>query len=350
MAPQIENPLLPPGSLILITAGNGYLGSHIVDQCLAYGYAVRTTVRSLERSAWLKRDLSKRHPDSKLEVVEIPDLGKPGCFDAVLKGVSAVIHTPGVTTMSEAQMTETTIELNINALEAVSAANKNGEKIQRFVLTSSSWAVKWPVPNVPGDIAEDQYDESIEKVLANPDTSDDVRALMSYIQSKIAGEKTCWKYLKQHPDCGFVLNTVIPATIMGPVIAPDEQPYPTTGGFIRQLHEGQNQGLFDEIAPQWFVDARDAARLHLAAAVLDGVESRRIFAWASTYTWIGVADVLEKEMGTRTTNQLADKGEDLTKVLAKDHAESCLKRLGQSDWVPFEQAVRECIRSFYPKT
>lgn len=349
MGPHIENPSLPAGSLVLVTAGNGYLGSHIVDQFLAYGYAVRTTVRSLDRSAWMKREFPKRHPGSKLEVVEVADLSKPGCLDMALKGVSAMIHTPGFTTMSDPDMVGNTVKLNVNMLKAVHSANQNGEKIERFVLTGSSWAVKYPVPNVPGDIAEFDYETSAAKALSNPETPKDFWAIMGYTQSKVAGEQACWKYVEQNPDCGFVLNTVIPATVMGPVIAPAEQQYPSTAGFIRSLHECQNQGLFDVIEPQWYTDVRDQARLHVAGAVLDGVENRRIFSWAGTYTWIGVADALEKEMGTRTTIRLADKGQDLTKVLAKDKAESYLKKLGQSGWVPFDQSVGECIRSYYPE-
>ena len=349
MARQVENPHLPPGSLILVTAGNGYVGSHIVDQCLAYGYAVRTTVRSLERNAWLKRDLASRHPNANLDVVEVADLSAPGCFDAALKGVSAMIHTPGFTNMEDPDIVEKTIKLTKNALGAVHEANKNGEKVKRFVLTSSSWAVKYPVPNVEADIPEDQYDESVQKALSNPDIPEEYRAFMLYVQSKIVGEQTAWEYVKQNTDCGFVLNTVIPATCIGPVLAPSEQEYPSTAGFIRSLHESQRQGIFDVLEPQYYVDVRDAGRLHLAGAVLDGVENRRIFAWAGPYTWIGVADALEKEMGQRTTIKLADKGEDLTTVLAKPTAESYLKRLGESDWVPFEKAVGECIRSYYPK-
>ncbi|KAJ4299638.1 hypothetical protein N0V90_004884 [Kalmusia sp. IMI 367209] len=349
MAPQLENPLIAPGSLILVTAGNGYIASNIVDQCLAYGYAVRTTVRSKERSTWMTREFQSRHPNAQLEVVEIADLSQPGCYDTALKGVSAMIHTPGFTSMSDPDMVANTVKINVNALKAVHEANKRGEDIKRFVLTGSSWAVKYPTPNIPGDIAEDQYDESIAKALSNPDTPKDFWPLMGYVQSKIAGEQACWKYVHQHADCGFVLNTVIPATTMGPVISPTDQAYPSTAGFIRSLHECKGQELFDVIEPQWFVDVRDQARLHVAGAVLAGVENRRIFGWAGPYTWIGVADALEKEMGTRTTIRLTDKGHDITKVLAKEKAEGYLKRMGQADWVPFEQAVSECIRSYYPK-
>ena len=321
----------------------------MVDQLLEYGYAVRTTVRSLERSKWMMPLFKSRHPNAQLEVVEVSDISVSGCYDMVLKGVSAVIHTPAFTNMSDPEMVANTIKININAMDAVREANKNGESIQRFVLTGSSWAVKYPTPNVPGDITEGQYDESIAKTLADPNTPKEAWPLMGYVMSKIAGEQACWKYVREHSDCGFVLNTVIPATCFGPVLSPEDQAYPSTAGFVRALYECKNQELFDVMEPQWYVDVRDQARLHVAGAVLNDVEHRRMFAWAGTYTWPGAADVLEQEMGTRTTIRLADKGNDLTKVLAKDKAEGYLKRLSRSDWVPFNQSIQECIRSFYPK-
>ena len=50
---------LPTGSRILVTAANGYIASHVVDQLLVLGYAVRGTIRApkpklneLERGFW----------------------------------------------------------------------------------------------------------------------------------------------------------------------------------------------------------------------------------------------------------------------------------------------------------
>lgn len=64
--------------------------------------------------------------------------------------------------------------------------------------------------------------------------------------------------------------------------------------------------------PQWFVDVRDAAALHVAALVLEGLEGERVFGWAEPYTWTGVVKAMEKLYPGRAIAQLEDKGEDLS--------------------------------------
>ena len=97
------------------------------------------------------------------------------------------------------------------------------------------------------------------------------------------------------------------------------------------------------------MDVRDAARLHVAGAVLDGVQDERIYAYGETYTWPGISEALEKEMGGKVPIQLQDKGKELTTVVTKDVSTSHLKRLGLDDWSKFEESVKENIRSYYPK-
>lgn len=40
--------------LVLVTVGSGFIGSHCIIQCLAAGYQVRTTIRSLNREQELR--------------------------------------------------------------------------------------------------------------------------------------------------------------------------------------------------------------------------------------------------------------------------------------------------------
>ncbi|KAF2247698.1 NAD(P)-binding protein [Trematosphaeria pertusa] len=349
MAPQIQSPLLPPGSLVLVTAANGFIASHIVDQLLLYGYAVRGTVRSLARSSWMKPLFQKRHPNGSLDIVEVPDISVPGCYDDAMKGASAVIHTAGSTSMSgDPNVVQESIAANLNALEAAAKANKNGEKIRRFVLTSSSWAVTYPKPNTPRELTYDTYDTSAEEALADPNTPKEAVGLMVYVVSKTKGEQESWKWVREHPDCGFVLNSVMPSTCIGPVLAPTEQPYPTTAGFLRSLWEGKNAELFDWLEPHWYVDVRDAARLHVAGAVLDGVEGQRDFGFAETFTWQRVAHALEKEMGKKVPIMPKDKGEEMSRV-PQERSVNMLKGLGLKGWENFEESVALNIRSFYPK-
>ncbi|KAF2638797.1 NAD(P)-binding protein [Massarina eburnea CBS 473.64] len=351
MAAPTTDPLLPPGSLLLVTAANGLIASHIVDQLLDRGYRVRGTVRDRSRCSWMTPLFQNRHPHSHLELVEIPDINAPGCYDAPLKGVSAIIHTAANMSLTdEPSIIPQAIKATLNIMEAAKNANERGEKIKRVVPTSSSWAVAYPRPNVPMELTAESYDTFASKALENPDTPKEFRGLMTYVVTKLRSEQEAWKWWKENSTCGFTLNTVMPATCMGPVLSPDNQSYPSTVGFVRSLYEGKNAELFEWLDPQWFVDVRDAARLHVAGAVLGGVEGERIFAFSEKYTWTGVAAVLEKEMGSKVPVQLKDKGTDMTTVKGgRERAEELLRRLGRHDWVKCEVSVRENIRCFYPK-
>ncbi|KAF1955013.1 NAD dependent epimerase/dehydratase [Byssothecium circinans] len=348
MAPQVQDPLLSVGSLVLVTAANGLIASHIVDQLLHYGHAVRGTVRSHSRCAWMTPLFQQRHPNSHLELVEISDIGAAGCYDSALKGVSAVIHTAADTSLSDdPDAISKAVNANLNILKAAKDANSHGEKIKRVVLTSSSWAVFYPQPNVKKELTHESYDTHAAQ---DPNTPKEFRGLVSYVASKTRAEQEGWAWFKENVDCGFTLNTVNPDTCMGPVLSPKDQAYPSTVGFIRSLYEGKNAELFDWLEPQWFVDVRDAARLHVAGAILNGVEGERIFGYAETFTWPGVAKVVEQEMGQKVPIQLKDKGEDLTTAPAqREKSVQLLNRLGRNGWVPFEESVRANIRCFYPK-
>lgn len=352
MAPQIQDPLLPAGSLLLVTAANGYIASHIVDQLLLYGYAVRGTVRSISKSSWMKPLFESRHPNGKLDLVEIPDILAGGCYDDALKGVSAVIHTAAFNSLEDdPNIISDSVQVNISVLESVAEANANGGNIKRVVLTSSSWAVAYPQPGKEMELTSESYNTSSEAALSDLNTPKEARGMLTYVTAKVKGEQESWKWWSEHGKeggVGFVLNTTIPSTCIGEVLAPKEQPYPSTGGFVRSLYEGKNAFLFEWLEPQWYCDVSDAARGHLAAAVLNNVEGERIFVYAEPYKWTGVQKVLEDEMGKKCGVQTKDRGEDLSKpTKPRERATEILKRLG-CQWEGFDGAVRRNIRSYYP--
>lgn len=55
------------------------------------GYEVVTTVRSEDKASKIR----EAHPNSKLEVVIVPDIAKPDAFDEVVKtpGIEVVLHS-----------------------------------------------------------------------------------------------------------------------------------------------------------------------------------------------------------------------------------------------------------------
>jgi nucleoside-diphosphate-sugar epimerase len=71
-----KDAVLPQGSSILVTGANGYIGSHVIDQLLKYGYKARGTVRDAERNTWLQEHFDKEYGTGKFEMVEVKDITK----------------------------------------------------------------------------------------------------------------------------------------------------------------------------------------------------------------------------------------------------------------------------------
>ncbi len=67
-------PVVQPGSRILVTGGNSYIGVGAIRALLDQGFAVRATVRSKEKNLWLE-DLFKEYKD-KFELVVVEDIQK----------------------------------------------------------------------------------------------------------------------------------------------------------------------------------------------------------------------------------------------------------------------------------
>lgn len=68
--------------------------AHILEQLLAKGHRVVTTVRSEEKAAPIRAAYPDKSSD-ELNVVIVPDIAKPDAFDEVVKipGIEVVFHT-----------------------------------------------------------------------------------------------------------------------------------------------------------------------------------------------------------------------------------------------------------------
>jgi len=106
--PQIANSVLSQDSLVLVTVrsyflqsssstnadgspsldlrqgANGYIGSHIVEQLLTFGFRVRGAVRSASKVSGLEKRWESKFP-GKFEVVEVPDFAVNGAYDEAAK-------------------------------------------------------------------------------------------------------------------------------------------------------------------------------------------------------------------------------------------------------------------------
>lgn len=93
--------------------------------------------------------------------------------------------------------------------------------------------------------------------------------------------------------------------------------------------------------PQWFVDVRDTAKLHVAALIDPSANGQRIFAFAAPYSWNDILAILRKQNPDREF--MADKegeGKDLSRI-ENNSAEALLKKHFGHGWVTLEESLRD---------
>ena len=102
------------------------------------------------------------------------------------------------------------------------------------------------------------------------------RALSVYSTSEIQAEQKMWDFIMEQKP-GFFHNTVLPNINMGGILS-DTQ-LASSAVFVRSLYEGDDS-IYKNVLPQWIVNVKDTARLHVAALGDPQAEDGRILAFA----------------------------------------------------------------------
>lgn len=118
---------------VLVTGATGFLGRDLIGRLLARGYRVRAAARRAEAVP----------PAAGLEAVALPDLAQPSQLDALLAGVSHVVHLAGIAHASRAIPEATYIAVNTDSTAALAAASRRAG-VATFVLMSSVRAQSGP--------------------------------------------------------------------------------------------------------------------------------------------------------------------------------------------------------------
>lgn len=332
---------LPKGSLVLVTGVNGYIASHVADQLLEHGYAVRGTVRSADKGDWITQVFVKRHPGGRFEVVVVADMAALDAFDAAMDDVHAVAHVASNLTFdSDPNKVIPEVIASVQHIMQTAAKHKS---VTRFVYTSSSTAATLPVPNTKFAINSESWnDASVEAAWLPPPYEN--RQMDVYAASKTQGEREAWKFVSDNKP-RFVLNAVLPDFNLGPVLH-SKQPA-SSAGYPRRVFHSQDQqslALLQSLPPQYFVDVVDTALLHVAALTEEDVQNERLFGYAQTFNfndWLSYFRkwAPEKQWPEDDPTQ----GQDLSTVDTK-RAEELLKRFGRNGWTSFEDSLRETVK------
>jgi len=267
-------------SMVLVTGGSGFIGSHCILQLLDAGHQVRTTVRNLRREDDVRAMLKQggATPDNRLSFVAA-DLESDAGWPQAVAGCEYVLHvaSPFPATVPEDE-NELIVPAREGALRVLRAARDTG--VKRVVLTSSFAAI--------GYGHKPQVKPFDETSWTNPGGDD----VAPYVKSKTLAERAAWDFMAKEGG-SLELSVVNPVAVFGPVLGPD---YSTSILLLQRLMDGAMPGC-----PRLafgVVDVRDVADLHVRAMTHSAARGERFLAVAGDFMSIQeIARVLKARMG-----------------------------------------------------
>lgn len=252
---------------VLLTGGNGFVASHILDVLVARQYSVTITVRSREKGD----QVLARYGETKganISIAVIPDFTSAGAFDECLRsspGFDAVLHVASPFYYSATDIKRELLDPSIIGTESLlQAIHAHSPSVKTVVLTSSFAAILDSYK--PSTIPEHTYTESDWNSLTMEDAMQNT--LNGYRASKIYAERAAWKFVDAHKP-SFSLVAICPTLAFGPVIQPVSSldGLNTSSQRIYNFISGAFKSEIPDTALSFFlwIDVRDLASAHVKA-------------------------------------------------------------------------------------
>lgn len=263
---------------ILVTGGTGYIGGELIDQLLARGYTVHTTVRDTARS---EPRLRARWPaaEERLKVFQADLMSDAGWAEANA-GCDAVAHVASPLPLAPPRHEDDLIvparEGTLRALRFAKAAG-----VRRFVQTSSMAAIAYGRSEKEYTVTESDWTD-----VNHPD-------VYPYVKSKTIAERAARDWVAEH-GAGMEFVSINPSLVLGPVYSAD---FSTSVSAIEQLLSGAVP-----LAPDLgfaVVDVRDVAALHVKCLEEPGLAGERFIASGKFMKFIDVGAVLRENLGDK---------------------------------------------------
>ncbi len=256
---------------VLVSGGSGYIAGFIIQQLLAEGWTVHTTVRSLTREAALRPLLGGTAETLKFFAADL--MADHGWAEA-MAGCSYVAHVASPFN-SEAPKyeDELIVPAREGALRALRYAKAAG--VQRFIQTSSVAAVAYG-----HGAGKHHFTEADWTNLDSPD-------VYAYVKSKTIAERAARDWMVAD-GAGMEFVSINPSAVLGPVWSND---FSASIELVKQLLTGALPGCPD--IGFGIVDVRDVADLHVRALTEPGLDGERFIASGPFLKMLDVARILK---------------------------------------------------------
>jgi dihydroflavonol-4-reductase len=269
--------------IALVTGGSGFVALEIIDQLLAGGGRVHTTVRDLRNEAKVRplKRLQEQFPD-QLQIFEA-NLLSLGSFEPAMQGCTVVFHVAASFLLPEQikdarqQLIEPAINGTRNVLETVNRT----PSVNRVVMTSTTGAIFGDYI----DVRQMKNETPTEEYFNTSSTAENY----PYHFSKVEAEKEAWRIAKGQARWSFV--SINPGLILGPTLTSASD-----SGSLFLLDE-MFRGFFFYGLPDWWmatVDIRDAARAHITAAQNPSATGRYILAQKEMTSLLEMSQIVRK--------------------------------------------------------
>jgi len=312
--------------VVLLTGVSGFIAKHIALKLLNAGYAVRGTLRRMDRADEVRAALAPYLTEQAGELTFVQaDLESDAGWADAFQGVAALVHTaspfPAAQPKDPAQVIRPAVEGTERVLKAAAAAG-----VTRVVLTSSTVAV---LNEAKPDTLQDEADWcDIHLSSTTP-----------YAKSKTLAERTAWEIAKAR---GLKLTTVNPGLVFGP---PLDDHYGTSLSVVERILKGKDPMMPPTGLP--VVDVRDVAEMHLRALQRPETAGRRYLAASGTMAYVDMGRTLKAAYPTRRI-PTREAPKILVRALALfDPAiRTILPKLGHLERVSNARAVKEMGMEF----
>ncbi|KAI0491167.1 hypothetical protein F4859DRAFT_501190 [Xylaria cf. heliscus] len=328
---------------ILITGLNGYLAGRTAELVLREGYRVRGTVRNQATGEKVKTALLQLgYRSEDIDVLEIPDICRPGCLDTAAAGCIAIFHLASplaeIWTLPPSEVVRIATESTARVL---SAATKTRETINSVILVSSAAAL-FDIPMEDRLYTENDWNTTSEDILKRD--GDKAGGFHAYLASKTAAEKAFWQFRESYSP-SFGMTALQPTYFIGPPLIPwgtaADIPY-SNSDFWKVVAGEEVPGPMMIYGDT--VDIRDVARMLLWSALHPSQsDGQRFVCSSSVGGGQAIADILSRRMPSLKI-QRGQPGQGYSPdykprdgVGAFD-SDKAVSATGE-EWIPYEETV-----------